>query len=204
MDRSRAQTAPASSSRVPAVSRAIHALSARGGARLQETTLQVEFVGGPARWRFVEEEPCEEVELEVRASRFPKASSQPCLHEVTIAGGWGERSERERRLTKLASKLGYIPGLPRQRVGKSRLDSFLPAEYRAGAFKDFKPPIPKVRKSSYAGDVAVETRQHLRILKLPEGDRLVVKRWAPGFFEAPSRRIHDQSLREALQLDSQS
>ena len=173
-------------SRIPAVSRAITAMCQPSPV----VPLQVEFVGGASRWRFIEPEDFEADEAESQAvpgnRRFKKASSQPCLHEVTIAGGWGEKTERERRLTKLASKLGYLPGMPRQKAAKSRLDSFLPAEYRAGAFKDFKPPVPKTRKSSYAGDVTVETRQHLRILKVNSGDRLVVKRWAPGFFETHS------------------
>ena len=93
------------SSRIPSVSRAISAICQRR----PEQPLQVEFVGGRSRWRFVEEAP-------LRNERV-KASSQPSLHHVTIAGGWGERSDRERRLAKLASKLGYYPGLPRQLGG---------------------------------------------------------------------------------------
>eukprot|EP00437_Effrenium_voratum_P069022 CAMPEP_0181497590 /NCGR_PEP_ID=MMETSP1110-20121109/53617_1 /TAXON_ID=174948 /ORGANISM="Symbiodinium sp., Strain CCMP421" /LENGTH=133 /DNA_ID=CAMNT_0023625541 /DNA_START=11 /DNA_END=409 /DNA_ORIENTATION=+ len=118
------------SSRIPSVSRAISAICQRR----PEQPLQVEFVGGRSRWRFVEEAP-------LRNERV-KASSQPSLHHVTIAGGWGERSDRERRLAKLASKLGYYPGLPRQKV-ESRLDSFLPAEFRAGAFSNFTPKKPR-------------------------------------------------------------
>eukprot|EP00438_Fugacium_kawagutii_P000840 Skav202990 [mRNA] locus=scaffold2267:515691:516707:- [translate_table: standard] len=78
--------------------------------------------------------------------------------------------------------------MPRHKGGESRLDSFLPAEYRAGAFRDFKPPVPPKARSTYAGDVLLETRPQLKILKMPpDGDRLVVKRWAKGFFEAQSR-----------------
>eukprot|EP00435_Cladocopium_sp_Y103_P010815 s3770_g2.t2 len=112
----------------------------------------------------------------VNAITMSMAEKYACLHEVTIAGGWGQKSEREKRMEKLTSKLGYRPGLPRQRGGESRLDSFLPAEYRAGAFKDFKAPVAPKPRSTYSGDVKLETRQNLRILKMPpDGDRLVVE-----------------------------
>ena len=147
----------------------------------------VEFVGGPMRWRFVEEDFLDEPESPARR-QMPKmqSRSQPNLHDVTIAAGWGAKSERERRLAKLVSKLGYCPGLPR-RGFESRLSSFLPAEYRAGSFSNYRPKAPQ-HKSSYSGDVTLETRQNLRILELPpDGDRLVVRRWGPGFFELPPK-----------------
>ena len=49
-----------------------------------------------------------------------KAASQPCLHEVTVAAGWGETSEAEQRLARLALKLGYMPGQKRSKA-QSRL-----------------------------------------------------------------------------------
>lgn len=180
-------------SRIPSVSRAISAICHRH----RDSPLQVEFVGGSTRWRFVEDDFNEsESDSQPKTRRVrpsntsaSRSSSQACLHEVTIAAGWGQKSEREKRMEKLTSKLGYTPGLPRQRGGESRLDSFLPAEYRAGAF-DFKAPVAPKPRSTYSGDVKLETRQNLRILKMPpDGDRLVVKRWTAGFFEASSRQL---------------
>ena len=103
-------------SRIPSVSRAISAICHR----LDEHPLQVEFVGGNTRWRFVEDDYDSDADSS-RKSRFspPKASSRACLHEVTIAGGWGQKSEREKRLEKLAEKLGYRPGMPRQKGAES-------------------------------------------------------------------------------------
>eukprot|EP00434_Breviolum_minutum_P009117 symbB.v1.2.008031.t1/scaffold490.1/size198488/2 len=178
-------------SRIPSVSRAIP-FACRGRSVDANSQLQVEFIGGTARWRFVEDE--DEVPKSQKkhskqvACSYARPSSKPCLHEVTIAGGWGQKSAREKRLEKLASKLGYLPGMPRMKGGESRLDSFLPTEYRAGSFKDFKPSPAPIARSSYAGKVTLETRQHLKILKMPpDGDRLVVKRWTSGFFEVSSR-----------------
>mmetsp|Transcript_66983 Transcript_66983/g.157944 ORF Transcript_66983/g.157944 Transcript_66983/m.157944 type:complete len:199 (+) Transcript_66983:101-697(+) len=175
---------PEASSRIPQVSRAVSAICHR----LPEPTCMVEFVGGPERWRFVEE-------FEQPPRRVPKmqSRSQPNLHAVTVAAGWGEKSDRERKLAKLVSKLGYCPGLPR-RGFESKLSSFLPAEYRAGSFSGYRPKAPD-RKPDYVGDVCLETRQNIRILELPpDGDRLVVKRWGPGFFELPpkAQTIHLQ------------
>ena len=122
MARSGTQSAPnLGYSRIPSVSRAISAICRR-----QDSPLQVEFVGGSTRWRFVEDEFNEsESEFQpktrrVRASKASKASSQACMHEVTIAAGWGQKSEREKRMEKLTSKLGYRPGLPRQRGDLAR------------------------------------------------------------------------------------
>ena len=103
-------------SRIPSVSRAISAICHRR----QDSPLQVEFVGGSTRWRFVEDDLNEseaDSQPRTRRVRQPKASasSQACLHEVTIAAGWGQKSERDKRMEKLTSKLGYRPGLPRQR-----------------------------------------------------------------------------------------
>ena len=73
----------------------------------------------PSRWRFVEDE--DEVPKSQKkhskqvACSYARPSSKPCLHEVTIAGGWGQKSAREKRLEKLASKLGYLPGMPRMK-----------------------------------------------------------------------------------------
>lgn len=111
------QSAPHLGSRIPSVSRAISAICQRQSGA---PGLQVEFVGGTTRWRFVEEEDWIVEALEPsKSSRFgpSKASSQACLHEVTIAGGWGQKSEREKRLEKLTSKLGYLPGMPRHKGG---------------------------------------------------------------------------------------
>ena len=173
------------SSRIPSVSRAVSAICNRR----PESPCMVEFVGGKMRWRFVEEdflEPESPARRQVPKMQSHQSRSQPNLHDVTIAAGWGEKSEKERRLAKLVSKLGYCPGLPR-RGFESRLSSFLPAEFRAGSFSNYRPKPPP-QKSSYSGDVNLETRQNLRILELPpDGDRLVVRRWGPGFFELPPK-----------------
>ena len=147
------------------------------------------------RWRFVEEDflldepdvtPVSTARRQVPKVPKMQSRSQPNLHDVTVAAGWGEKSERERRLAKLVSKLGYCPGLPRKGF-ESRLSSFLPAEFRAGSFSNYRPKPPP-QKSSYTGDVNLETRQNLRILELPpDGDRLVLRRWGPGFFELPPK-----------------
>ena len=105
-------------SRIPSVSRAIP-FACRGRSVDANSQLQVEFIGGTARWRFVEDE--DEVPKSQKkhskqvACSYARPSSKPCLHEVTIAGGWGQKSEREKRLEKLASKLGYLPGMPRMK-----------------------------------------------------------------------------------------
>ena len=106
-------------SRIPSVSRAISAICHRR----RDSPLQVEFVGGSTRWRFVEDDFNEsESDSQPKTRRVrpsntsaSRSSSQACLHEVTIAAGWGQKSEREKRMEKLTSKLGYTPGLPRQR-----------------------------------------------------------------------------------------
>ncbi len=104
-------------SRIPSVSRAIPLACRSVDGNSQ---LQVEFIGGTARWRFVEDE--DEVDEVAKSQKkrskqvacsYARPSSKACLHEVTIAGGWGQKSEREKRLEKLASKLGYLPGMPR-------------------------------------------------------------------------------------------
>ena len=105
-------------SRIPSVSRAIP-FACRGRSVDANSQLQVEFIGGTARWRFVEDE--DEVPKSQKkhskqvACSYARPSSKPCLHEVTIAGGWGQKSAREKRLEKLASKLGYLPGMPRMK-----------------------------------------------------------------------------------------
>mmetsp|Transcript_24718 Transcript_24718/g.50832 ORF Transcript_24718/g.50832 Transcript_24718/m.50832 type:complete len:240 (+) Transcript_24718:88-807(+) len=194
--RSGAQTQAFASSRIPSVSRAVSAICNRR----PESPCMVEFVGGPMRWRFVEEdflEPESPARRQVPKMQSHQSRSQPNLHDVTIAAGWGEKSERERRLAKLVSKLGYCPGLPR-RGFESRLSSFLPAEFRAGSFSNYRPKPPP-QKSNYSGDVNLETRQNLRILELPpDGDRLVLRRWGPGFFELPPKpRSPDSAPRGA-------
>mmetsp|Transcript_9638 Transcript_9638/g.17320 ORF Transcript_9638/g.17320 Transcript_9638/m.17320 type:complete len:324 (-) Transcript_9638:80-1051(-) len=174
----------ASTSRLPSVSRALSTFSTHPYAK--EQSFAVEYVGGAQRWRLVETAPMPE---EPRRARLSKPLSQPNLHAVTLAGGWGTKSKRDKRIAKTITHLGYCPGLPRRRaMNESRLGSFLPPEYKAGSFSDFKPTSTHQTSLANTSEVLVDTRANLRILELPPtGERLVVKRWAPGYFELPPK-----------------
>lgn len=159
---------------------------------LHEEPLAVEYVGGSARWRFQEPE-----EPQRPRNAGAASDSSPCQqnpHEVTLAAGWGEKSRRQKKVSRIVTRLGYCPGLTRKRGhNESLLHTFLPPEWKAGAFNDYasgerSPARPKQNSLSSSSSVLVETKGLLRVLELPpHGQQLVVKRWRAGFFEKPPR-----------------
>eukprot|EP00930_Biecheleria_cincta_P027602 TRINITY_DN19360_c0_g1_i1.p1 TRINITY_DN19360_c0_g1~~TRINITY_DN19360_c0_g1_i1.p1 ORF type:complete len:673 (+),score=155.68 TRINITY_DN19360_c0_g1_i1:51-2069(+) len=132
-----------------------------------------------------------------------RQKSEPvALHEATRSMGWGEKSERELKFHSVAMQLGYCPGMPRKRgMNESRLGDWLPPAYRAGTFLDLA-PTAKAKlapggtddarggrsASTSASAVKIETRDQVRILTMPpDGERLMVKRFASFWTELPSK-----------------
>eukprot|EP00931_Biecheleriopsis_adriatica_P032710 TRINITY_DN19052_c0_g1_i2.p1 TRINITY_DN19052_c0_g1~~TRINITY_DN19052_c0_g1_i2.p1 ORF type:complete len:233 (-),score=38.20 TRINITY_DN19052_c0_g1_i2:103-801(-) len=188
----------ASTSRLPSVSRAMSSMLSRSNQ--SQESLAAEFVGGPMRWRFIEDDPLMEDESEAEhvhrremAQKPWRPANQPYMHEMTLAAGWGEQSKRQKKIKKTITRLGYCPGLPRQKSWENPLNSWLPPEYRAGAFSNFRPSPPPPQRKRHT-EVHLETRDHLQLLELPpDGDVLVAKRWGPGYFLKPSRTSSPQT-----------
>lgn len=146
------------------------------GSYKTKDTWAAEYVGGKQRWRYYK--------VEAEAQAPPKSKRRLAKSQSDTAVGDYKH-------------LGYNPGQPRRPPPESLLSSMVPAQWRA-----YGSPMPDIRPQEAMGSqvsaprcqglqsspVEITTLKDVRVLKLnPEGDRLLVKRWARGHAESLSR-----------------
>eukprot|EP00932_Pfiesteria_piscicida_P018908 SRR837773.575.p2 GENE.SRR837773.575~~SRR837773.575.p2 ORF type:complete len:150 (-),score=33.12 SRR837773.575:106-555(-) len=140
-----------------------------------------EYVGGPQRWRYVK--------VGEAASGTP-AVQRP---KKDIA-----RVQSDGRLDAF-KRLGYDSLAAPRPKPQSLLSQLIRPEWRAygtAVPEELKAtavkPVcsaPELPKTFVGNGVKIDTWQSCRVLKFNEGDRLVVKRWQPGYNVVPARSM---------------